>query len=551
MAVAILAGVLQAGPARAAEAGDLDHTFGGSGGVASDLGGHESAHGIAVQTDNKVVVAGFRGAGPGDQTGDFAVVRYDTDGAMDDDFGTDGQVLVSVGDIAGFDVATDVAIQPDGKIVVVGRTREAGSDAFGIVRLNADGSLDKSFNEDGIAIVSFVDLTKDANANAGANGIAIDAAGRIVVVGYVEHPGTKGGPDRDFAIVRLEQDGDPDPTFNGGGLNTFQFDAAPAERNVEAAEDVAIQEDGKIVLVGSYDPPDAPSEILVTRFINSGTVDPAFNAWRITFAQGGDDFGMAVDIDDQGRILVGGTGDFGEDGGLEFTVARLMENGQFDPSFGNAGGAAAGFYDDDVKRDDVASDLVIQEDGKIVVVGSSRAPGSSSDVFAVVRFDSAGVLDTSFSADVDGGETYPISGASTARAFDVALDMDGKIVVTGEALFKDSGRDFATIRIYSQSVEPLRTTTVLSVTKRPQNIRASGSVSPAPLAGGRVKVTLSRRKNQNSPWKRIDSGRPTVAANGRYSQALDRPNSGGCKVVAKFAGDQLREPSKASKTFAC
>ncbi|MBW1801673.1 MAG: hypothetical protein JRJ85_13200, partial [Deltaproteobacteria bacterium] len=127
--------------------GDLDTTFSTDGIVTTAISGaDDSGAAVAIQPDGRMVVAGTS-AGSGNK--DFAVVRYNTNSSLDSSFSTDGQVTTDIG--TKDDTAAGMAIQPDGKIVVVG-TCDSGSssnDDFAIVRYNTDGSLDATFDTDG------------------------------------------------------------------------------------------------------------------------------------------------------------------------------------------------------------------------------------------------------------------------------------------------------------------------------------------------------------------------------------------------------------------
>jgi uncharacterized delta-60 repeat protein len=124
-----------------AAAGDLDPTFGTGGIVTTDFGNTpDDGQEVAVQPDGKIVVAGYRGS-------DFAVARYNVDGSLDATFGTGGLVVT---DLYGNsrDIAGGMALQPDGKIVLAGQTSTPAitvtDQDFALVRYNSDGSLDST-----------------------------------------------------------------------------------------------------------------------------------------------------------------------------------------------------------------------------------------------------------------------------------------------------------------------------------------------------------------------------------------------------------------------
>src|SRR4051812_36799290 len=128
-----------------AASGDLDATFGSGGKVITAMGaGDVMAAAMVIQSDDNIVVVGhvFNGSDT-----DFAIVRYKADGTLDTSFGGTGVVTTDVG--GGNDYASGVALQPDGKIVVVGGSYGGSSTDFSIVRYNANGTLDSTFNSTG------------------------------------------------------------------------------------------------------------------------------------------------------------------------------------------------------------------------------------------------------------------------------------------------------------------------------------------------------------------------------------------------------------------
>ena len=150
---------------------------------------------LAIQTDGKIVVVG---SGV-DFSTDFAVVRYNPDGSLDTSFGGTGNIFIPVSDYG--DYAGSVAIQPNGKIVVAGITFIDGDSVFAVGRLNPNGSVDTSFDGTGVVITSIGKRYGNASYDEGGS-VAIQADGKIVVAGDT-------GPDefKDFVVVRYQGDG--------------------------------------------------------------------------------------------------------------------------------------------------------------------------------------------------------------------------------------------------------------------------------------------------------------------------------------------------------
>lgn len=123
--------------------GSLDGTFSGDGRVTTDFGASDDATGLALQSDGKIVAVGGSGVYYSDER-DFAVARYNADGSLDTSFSADGRQTT---DFGGFDTAGGVAVQPDGKLVAAGAG--GAEDSFALARYQPDGSLDATFSGDG------------------------------------------------------------------------------------------------------------------------------------------------------------------------------------------------------------------------------------------------------------------------------------------------------------------------------------------------------------------------------------------------------------------
>src|SRR5439155_1424244 len=219
-------------------AAELDQTFDGDGKVVTDFDATDSANGVAIQADGKIVAAGVSGA-------DFAISRYNPDGSLDPTCDGDGKVVTDFGDAMN-DQADAVAIQAVGRIAAAGFGETALGDLdFALARYNPDGSLDSTFDGDGRVMTGFAGA-RGFGANDLAHGVAIQADGKIVAAGGSDTTfGTTGASPRDFVLVRYNPDGSLDPAFDGGGRVVTDFGAD------DSANGVAIQADGKIVAGGS------------------------------------------------------------------------------------------------------------------------------------------------------------------------------------------------------------------------------------------------------------------------------------------------------------
>jgi uncharacterized delta-60 repeat protein len=403
--------IVNAGAASAVP-GDLDLTFHHDGKALTDFtAGRDRASDIAIQADGKIVVVGTANSRGSDAR--FAVSRYNAEGDLDTTFGGDGKVITNFS--SHWDGASAVAVQPDGKIVVAG---EAGwnesaahpDSTFAVARYESSGVLDATFSGDGKVM---------ANISSGADfvfGVAIQPLdGRIVVAGGA------GGSGGRIALARFHPGGALDATFNGDGRATLNVTAGD-----ERVDDVVIQTDGKLVVAGTIDYFSNAARVVVVRFTAGGSPDPSFSgdgrtSKNLTPSFDGA-FGLAIQPSD-GKIVVVGQAGGGDHG--EIALLRYQANGALDSSFAGGDGVA---LTNVTPRLDYADDVAIQSDGKIVAAGAVRYYGPDPR-FLITRFSSTGALDPTFSGD--GNVTTDFS-SDRGGAYGVAIQgSDGKIVVAG------------------------------------------------------------------------------------------------------------------------
>jgi uncharacterized delta-60 repeat protein len=376
--------------------GDLDPTFGTGGKVTTDFGGSEIGWAVAVQSDMRVLVAGGRSASEAD---DFVLSRYTARGALDPSFDGDGKVET---DFGGFDWASDVAVQPDGKIVAAGRSflgeDEADGADFAVARYNRDGSLDQTFGEGGQVLTTF-----DTSGIAGAGAVLIQADGKIVAGGH-----TGGGPEADFALARYLTDGELDPSFGDGGRVV-----TPVSNVTDWLQVLAVQPDGKLVAAGYSYESLSQGHIALARYNADGSLDPSFDGDGIVVATSlpSGMVGEQLLLQRNRKLLVAGIGG----------VARFNADGSLDRSFGEGGRARSG---------NVAPwTAAIQPNGKILVIGTVSTGSPATGDFGVARLTAGGRLDRTYGRR--GIVVNGFSAGSDDQALDAVLLPDGKLVVSG------------------------------------------------------------------------------------------------------------------------
>ena len=386
--------------------GSLDENF-GIGGIVSTVFGIQSSTSLSgfLQPDGKIIVVGEARANS-TAVGDFAMIRYNTDGSLDLSFGDQGKVFTSFTSNSQ-DYAVVAALQSDEKIVVSGNTSAGGT---GVVRYNSDGSVDLTFGVDGKIIVSGI----------GSGSVSIQNDGKILLGGSVVVSDPPQETQYLMGLARLNIDGSLDPTFDGDGKVTTAFG------NYANCTDVKIQTDGKIVAVGAVSlAPSTGLDFALVRYNSDGSLDEDFegNGKVSTFFGNYDDKANSVVIQNDGKIVVAGETRVNSDV-TNMAVVRYDSNGGLDQSFGTNGKLTTS-----IAETDSAASIALQSDGMILVSGRA-APVGTFDLVAIVRYDSFGSLDQTFGIKVPGRTTAVVNGVID-EANAIAIQPDGKMITAG------------------------------------------------------------------------------------------------------------------------
>jgi uncharacterized delta-60 repeat protein len=420
--------------------GSLDTTFDTDGMVTTDFGLVDGAADIVIQPDGRIVVAGR--AGTIALGSFFALARYNANGSLDNNFDGDGKVLT---DFSGgrFGLgAQGVALQTDGRIVAAGDANISGQRDFGVARYNADGSLDVT----GFGILGKV-LTDFPLNEETITGMVVQPDGKIVAAGrfnfQVRITGTQ---DLNFQLARYNTDGTLDPTFGSGGLVSTDFE----ENSDDLANGIALQSDGRIVVVGQSGPHlsqfsgPLDTTFAVARYNTNGSLDTTFDGdGRVTtnFSSSSHDTAIAVALQANGKIVVAGNN------GIDFALVRYNTDGSLDTNSDADPGVA---FDTDGRLTtdfnggfDSATAVVIQSDGKIVAGGSAIVPGTSND-FALARYNTDGSLDSSGFGTGGKATTDFFTGSDGLSG--LVIQPNGKLVGAGSATITGSNTDFALAR---------------------------------------------------------------------------------------------------------
>jgi uncharacterized delta-60 repeat protein len=342
-------------------------------------------------------------------------------GALDPTFGN-GAGYVSTAVTNSTDVATTVLLQPNGKILDVGQGQLVGKhdtfadSDFAAVRYNSDGSLDTSFGSGGIALASPPSIESGVAVHAYWAALYPNAGtandGKIVVEGWYPVPQGKNAPSIPvLALVRFNANGTLDNTFGSGGFVTTSFSTGGTNLSVIGAG-VVVTSSGQIVECGQGNSTDT----VLARYNANGTLDT-------TFGQGGKVITMGPGTsyliqEPNGQLLV--VGNVGNSG----AIFRYNANGTLDTTFGS-GGVVTNPAFGIVWAAAVYPAAGTANDGKIVVAGGGGPNGG----WEVARYSPNGTLDSTFGS---GGMVNTPTGSSNSYARSVALQSDGRIVVSGD-----------------------------------------------------------------------------------------------------------------------
>jgi uncharacterized delta-60 repeat protein len=392
--------------------GSLDGGFGVGGRVIVPITGNDVANGVSLQVDGKIIVVG-QGQEPTHTDSDYRVVRLNANGTLDEGFGENGTVLLPVG--SNNDAAYNVITLADAKIVLVGSSVASDSD-FSVVRLLANGEPDLSFSSDGLAVIPVGTSHDSAFQVQALPGDLLAIAGSSFEAGIWQ-----------FSVVQLETDGDLDLNFGSGGKRIVPVGNVPVGGAYAFGTAMVVQPDPEgqaphyKLLIAGHAQNGASYDFALIRLNADGSVDENFGPsgdGRVLLPVGsGNEEVYAMALQADGKLLITGRGVGNVNG--DFAVIRLTDNGLLDPSFGNAGTVLIPVGD----GEDISHDIVVQVDGKIVL-GGEGVNGATHD-FGVVRLNADGSLDETF--DNQRFETLGGTVGYTENGLPVVLDADVQI----------------------------------------------------------------------------------------------------------------------------
>ena len=450
---AAVAGLLSPRPL-AADAGDLDCTFGAGGVAVHDLGSIEAAFDAQLQSDDKIVTLGSA-------PGSLRLSRFLPDGGLDPAFGSGGTI---VHPFSGLGFARTLAIDSLDRIVVGGgiTVSDGGpsdQEAF-VARFTADGALDTTFDGDGWTSFDFTAATATVGTE-GVSVVVVDASDRPIVGGSPDANGPVFNPsDRNMAVARLTTSGVLDTTFGSAGI---ALASSPGTATDDDIRGLALDPSGRVVALGSTGNT-SPRNTIVARWTTAGALDTTFDGDGVLILDlsetGGDDFGLDVGFTSTGAIIV-----LGSEGGP--ALARLTDTGALDTTFAGDGILQQSF----LGSQDVTAHVRVQSDDKILVTGWPIVVNSFH--FAVMRLTTAGTLDSTWSGP-DGVATTSVG--FNERAYSAVLRSDGKLLLAG-GLNNDTDMVMARYLNDGQPNGPLTTTEILSDSPDPSLVSETVTVT--------------------------------------------------------------------------
>lgn len=282
--------------------------------------------------------------------------------------------------------------------------------------LNVPMKLDPSFGTGGRTIVDIAGPVHEDEPFS----LLMKPDGKFVLPGKAVNPVTG---NYDFAILQFTKNGARDTSFSGDGVALLDFFGARDE-----ALAVVVQADGKLVAGGFARGAPTGSDFALARFNANGSLDTSFGVGgRVTTDFfGGDDGMLDLKIQPDGKLVAAGAAD-SPSAAKDFALARYNADGSLDASFGSGGKVTTDFFG----TMDAGNRMLLQPDGKVVVVGTALNPGTNGSDFAYARYNVDGTLDSSFATfGADGIGTTDFFGTNDT-AYAVALQTDGKLIIAG------------------------------------------------------------------------------------------------------------------------
>lgn len=412
--------------------GDLDLTWGGDGVVISAHADPSSAYAVANYPGDRVLAVGSVIDSPASR---ILVQRFLADGSPDTSCNGTGRLI----DTANNAVASDVVVLSDGSFIVAGTMQINNKGTLFLAKFTNACNFDATFGNNGVA-------TYSAGAGTSARALTVQPDGKIIVVGD-EYPTVSDSSDQRILVARLSAVGIIDNSF---GINGRFISTANEEGR---AQDVVLDDDGRIIFVGSIVGNLAPSAAIVGRLTNMGSLDTSFATQGYLIDEfNGDPRLNAIAVRPNGNLVAVGTyGGPAPSTQQSPIVVCLTQSGAFDTACGSQGWR----YLPASNRDVFGDDVFVTVDNNILISGMSDG-GSPEPI--VMRLDDTGAVDSDFATSGTWNGS-PLSG----RLHAVSVQSDGRIIAAG-ALYAQGILNLAVVRLANTVTLPTTTTTTTTTT---------------------------------------------------------------------------------------
>lgn len=405
----IVVGIKEQAGSNAGGAHFFARCFLSDGGIDSSYGTHgtssyihlpgpaEMLNRIAAQPDGKILLVGIDVAGSKEN---MLVARLNANGTVDSAFGDNGIKVIPV-TLAGTDGAFALLVLNDGKILLGGRAGTSPA-APALVRLLPDGTPDASFGTGGIVVIGglgFFSYIWD---------MKLQADGKIVA-----DLARLDGTPIPFTVLRLNADGSKDNSYGNNGLVQVAFDSHVASNRM------AMQPDNKVIIAGGYQDPlhTERQRIALMRLNSDGSLDATFGAagkvvTGVSFSVNAGVAPLVQPVD--GKILAAAMVRHSSSGRLNFLTLRYLPDGSPDMEWGSAGYIEDSFA---LNKNHFATNIFYTAAGKVLVAGTyNQAP--LVNAVAMVRYNSCGITITGQPADqsrqTGATATFTVAGSAAA-----------------------------------------------------------------------------------------------------------------------------------------
>jgi len=334
--------------------GSLDSSFGNSGLALLGFGyTYNVGKAVAIQPDDKIVITGYGLSGMFDPDYDMVVARLNQNGSLDSSFGREGKMTA---DFSKNDQANDIAIQPDGKILIFGTT----DNRFNLLRYLPDGKPDESFGNNGNVLASY---------SARGNAITLQSDGKIVAAGSY---------DNKITLARYMPDGSVDVSFGTNGRVVSAFG-----QEYNTANDVVVQPDGQIVIAGNVSN-FLTNNLLLARYNTNGAPDVSFGTNGFVIPNFGySSTASKLVLQKDGKIVAGGNTGDALNGPHDFLLVRFKDGGSLDSSFALNGQQKTKVFDNS-NAYTYGYGLTLTNTNKIILAGGTT--NGNNSYASIVRY---------------------------------------------------------------------------------------------------------------------------------------------------------------------